>query len=706
MGEGIGEREQASVSSAGMTRREFLRFAGGIVVLFGLAPVAESAAEVEPRPNPADDLNAWLRIRADGRVTIFAPTPEVGQGLRTCLAQMAAEELRVPLSAVEVVLGDTARAPDWEPDPARPALATVGMRVRAAAAEAREILAEMAAERWDVSRDRVTLHDGRVALRSRPETAVSIGELVENRRLVRRLDRPTLLTPPREHEVIGKSIPRLEGPAIVRGRARYAADFLLANMAYAELLRPPCLGARLVQADTRAADAQPGVIAVVAEDDFVAVLASRPDLAKKALRRVQATWDEGAHPQMSTLYQHLRSSAQLAEPARRVGDVEAALAGARRGYSASYRTAFVAHAPIEPHAAVATPQDDTCVVYASTERPFAHREAVAKALGIPATQVRVITADVGGAFGGKDGADTSVHAARLARAIGRPVMITQTREEELTWNYFRPAALIDLRCGVSEAKGIVAWDCDVFNCGIRGASPPYDFPHQRLRSYRCDAPLRQGPWRGAGGPANVFAREVHVDHVASELGEDPIAFRLRHLSDDRMIRVTKTAAARCGWRPRRAPTGLGVGFACAQDAGGCVAEIAEVEVERLSGQVRVRRLVVVQDSGLIVNPDNLTNQIEGAVVMALGFALREAVRYEQGRILTRSFASYPIPTFRDVPEIDAILLPRPELPPGGDGTPALCAVAAAVANAVFDAVGVRLRELPLPAAAIRTAASE
>jgi nicotinate dehydrogenase subunit B len=704
MSENVGQQREVPINRAGMTRREFLRLTGGVIVLFALAPAAEPGTEGPPGPDSAEDLNAWLRIQPDGRVTIFAPAPEVGQGLRTSLAQMAAEELRVSVSCVEVVLGDTARVPRLVPDPDEPALSVVGMQVRAAAAEARELLAAMAAEKWDVSRELVKLDGGQVVLLPRPGTAVSIGDLIGGRRFVRSLGRPTPLTPPSEHQIIGESIARLDGPAIVRGQARYVGDVLLPNMAYAKLLRPPCLGARLVRAETRAASAQPGVIAVVHEGDLIAVVASRADLAEKAARHIQVTWEEGAHPEMSTLYQGLRASAELAEPARQQGDVEAALAGARRGYSASYRGAFVAHAPIEPHGAVATAEGDTVVVYSSTERPFAHREGVAEALGLRASQVRVITTAVGGAFGGKDGPEISVQAARLARAVGRPVMLMQSREEELTWNYFRPAALIDLRCGVGETGGIVAWDCDVFNCGARGAWPPYVFPHRRLRSYRCDSPLRQGLWRGAGGPANAFAREVHLDHIASELGEDPIDFRLRHLSDRRMIRVIQAAAERYGWRAHRPPTGLGVGFACARDGGSCVAEIAEVEVERLSGQVCVRRVVVAQDSGLVVNPDNLRNQIEGAVVMGLGFTLREAVRYEQGRVLTRSFASYPIPTFRDVPRMDILLPASRDLPPNGDGTPALCAIPAAVANAVFDAVGARVRELPLPPASIRAAA--
>jgi isoquinoline 1-oxidoreductase len=445
------------------------------------------------------------------------------------------------------------------------------------------------------------------------------------------------------------------------------------------------------------------VIAVVQGGGFVGLVANRPDVADRALLSIQASWNEPKHPSLATLYQDLRASAKIEQKLAVKGDVEAALAAARHGFGASYRLPFAAHAPMEPHCAVADPKDDRMIVYASTQRPFRHRDAVARALGMSAGRVRVITTAVGGAFGGKDAPDISVHAARLAQAVRRPVMVTQTREEEMSWNTFRPAAIIDIRSGVTADCQIVAWDCDLLNCGPRGAAPPYDFAGQRLRSYRCDSPLPQGPSRGLGAPASAFAREVHLDHIASELGLDPIDLRLRHLAaDPRLKRVIRTLAERCGWEQRRPPTGEGVGFALAADAGACAAVIAEIEADQTSGQVHVRRVWVAQDSGLVINPDNTRNQIEGGVVMGLGLALKEAVRYELGRVLSRSFATYPIPTFRDAPNIEIVLVPNPDLPPQGDTTAAFCAIAPAVANAVFDATGKRLRDLPLSPAAIRS----
>ncbi len=691
--------DRADRTGSGLTRREFLRASGGLIVTFALMPDIGAAAD------PAERGNGWLQVGEDGRVTVFAPTPEVGQGLRTELAQLAAEELSVPVSSVRVILGDTDHVP---PDPgvcASSAIAVIGTNVRQAAAEARAALAEAAAARWRVPRAQVALKDGKAVLTSEPARSIPIGELTRQRPRRPPRGHAVQLTSAADYQVIGKTVPSLDGPAYVRGAAEYTADMRPANLAYGKVLRPPCVGARLLSAQTRAAVAQPGVIAVVQEEDFVGVVATRPDVADRAARSIQATWREARLASGSTLYQELRGTARLEKEVSTRQDVEAALAGARHGYSASYRVPYVAHAPIEPHAALAVPEGDRLVVYASTQRPFQHRTAVAQALGLAEDRVRVVCPAVGGAFGGKDAPGVSVEAARLAQAVGRPVLVAQSREEELTWNYFGPAAVIDVRCGVTGEGVISAWDCDAYNCGPRGALPPYDFSSHRIRVYGCAPPLPQGPWRGLGGAAHAFAREVHMDHIAAQLGRDPIDLRLSHLKNaPRLARVVCSAAERYGWRDRHPPTGLGCGFACAVDAGSFAAVVAEVEVDRASGHTRVRRVLVAQNSGLIINPDNMRNQIEGAVVMGIGLSLKEVVRYEQGRILTRSFASYPIPTFHDAPAVDISLVSDPEQLPQGGGTVALCATAPAVANAVFDAVGRRLRDLPLSPARVRSAA--
>jgi isoquinoline 1-oxidoreductase len=421
----------------------------------------------------------------------------------------------------------------------------------------------------------VVLRNGRVELSADPSRTFGFDALAEGEGLVRRLMGPIPLKPAAQYSVVGASAPRVEGLSYVTGKARYAADYRPTGLVYGSVLRPSCLGAKPSSVDVRAAVGQPGVVAVVNEGDFVAAVATRPELAERALKLVQVSWVGGTQTSGASLYQDLRGTATLAEEVSHRGEVESALAGARHGFSASYRTPYTAHATIEPQAALAELRDEQVLVYANTQKPFAHRLAVAIALGLPEGRIRIIPPFIGGAFGGKDSVAVSVHAARLAKAVGRPVLVAQRRDEEMCWNPFRPAAVVDVHCGVTGEGRITAWAFDVFNCGVRGARPPYEFPHERIRSYRCESPLPQGAWRALGGLPNTFAREVHLDHVASERREDPVTLRLRHLSrDPRMTQVVTRAAERYGWRDRRPPTGLGAGLACATDAGSCAAVVA------------------------------------------------------------------------------------------------------------------------------------
>jgi isoquinoline 1-oxidoreductase len=681
------------ITNSGLTRREFLGLTGGLIIYFSLPHgLAAEAGQAE-----AEDLNAWLHIAPDSRVTVFTGKVEIGQGARTSLAQMAAEELTVPFSSVEMVMGDTDQVPYDGGTYGSLTIRTNGVRVRAAAAQAREVLMDMAAEKWSVSRKALVIANGRISLASDPHTSITLGELTQGKRIAREMRGEPRLRPVSEYRVVGKSMPRVDGRALVTGEEKFVGDLRLPGMVYGAVLYPPSFGAHLVSINSQAAEKLPGVIKVVREADFVGVVAAWPDVAEKAVALIKAAWKEQAtQPSMATLYDDFRRTAQLEDTVAEDGEVGAALASARRGFSASYRTAYLAHAPLEPHAAVAWVRGERATVYSSTQTPFPHRDEVAAALRLAPRQVRVLVPRVGGGFGGRENADVAIAAARLSRAVGRPVMVTQSRAEEMTWNYFKPAALIDIRCGVNEAGQIQSWDCDIYNCGDRGALPPYQFANRRVRSYRCDSPLRQGAWRGLAGSANTFAIEAHMDHVASQLGQDPVEFRLRHLgSDSRLARTIEAAAEEYRWRPHRAPTGLGVGFACGIDAGSCVAEIAEVEVDRDSGLVRVRRIVVAHESGLIINPDGIRNQIEGGVTMGLGLALRESVRYEQGHILTTSYSTYPIPTIKDTPQIDIVLVQNPTHPPQGAGEPPIFPIGALIADAVFDATGKRLRELPL-----------
>ena len=679
-------------TGAGVTRREFLGLAGGLMILISLPREILAAA---PGTAEAEDINAWLLISPDNRVTVFSGKVEIGQGIRTSFAQMVAEELTVPLSSVEMIMGDTDSVPHDGGTYGSLSTRTVGRRLMAAAAKAREILTGMAAENWGVKPEDVVVSDGRIALAKDPTKSVTLGELTQGKRITQTLPGEPTLLPLSEHKVVGKPVPRVDGPAIVTGAEKFVGDLRVPGMLYGVVLHPPSFGARLVSMDAAEAEKVPGVVAVVREDQFVGVVAERQDIAGQARDLVKATWQETQQPAQAALYDDLRATASPENTVVDDASAVAGLASANRTFNQTYRTAFLAHAPIEPHVALVSVTGDGATVWVSAQTPFPHRDGVARALGLDAPRVHVFVPRVGGAFGGKENPAVAIMAARLSRAVKRPVLLSLSRAEEMTWDLFKPAALIDVRCGVDGAGRIQAWDCDIYNCGARGAEPPYAFP-KHIRTLRCNSHLAQGSWRGLAGSANTFAIESHMDEMANALGVDPVEFRLRHLEDNpRLAKTVQTAADTYGWKPRRAPTGQGVGFACAVDAGSCVAEIAEIALDRSTGLLRVRRVVAAMESGLVINPNGIANQMEGAITMGLGMVLREAVRYENGRILTDSFAAYGIPTIKDAPIIDTVLVDNPTHPPEGAGEPPIFPVAAAVANAFFDATGKRLRQIPL-----------
>jgi isoquinoline 1-oxidoreductase len=685
-----------SESDHGLTRRQFLGLTGGLIISFTIP--ARFATAADDAEAAAEDINAWLRIGPDSKVTVFAGKVEIGQGLRTSFAQMAAEELTVPVANVEVVLADTDLTPFDEGTWGSLSVRTVGRQIMAAAAKAREILTQMAAEKWGVSADKVTVSDGRASLVGNASTSVALGELTQGRRITRQLQGEPKLRPPDTHEAIGASVKRVEGPAVVTGQEQFVGDVRLPGMLYGAVLYPPSFGAKLTSVDASRAEKAPGVVALVQKAGIVGIVADRPDIAQDARSLIRATWSEAANPSMDVLWDSFRRTAKLEDTVVEDGKVEPALASAARTFTATYRTAFLAHAPMEPHIAVASVENGKALVYSSTQTPFPHRDEVAKALGIDKKNVHVIAPRVGGGFGGRESADCAVAAALMSRRVGRPVMVGQTRSEELTWNYFKPAALIDVRCGVDGGGRIVAWDCDVYNCGDRGAEPPYGFTNRRVRTFGCDSPLAQGAWRGLAGSATTFAIEMHMDEMAAKLRHDPVEFRLAHLDKDpRLAKTVKAVAERYGWQPRTSRTGKGIGLACANDAGSACAEIAEVEVDRKTGLLKVNRVVVAHESGLVINPDGITNQIEGGITMGLGMVLREQVRYDKGKILTDRYSTYRIPTIQDVPKIETVLVPNPSHPSEGAGEPPIFPIAAAVASAVYDATGKRFRELPLSA---------
>jgi len=377
------------------------------------------------------------------------------------------------------------------------------------------------------------------------------------------------------------------------------------------------------------------------------------------------------------------------------GTVAEGLQAADVTLEASYTVAYIAHAPLEPRAAVAEWDAGKLTVWTGTQRPFGVRGQLAEVFGLPEDRIRVIMPDTGSGYGGKHTGETAIEAARLAKAVGRPVKLVWTREEEFTWAYFRPAGVIEVRSGVKADGTLTAWEFHNYNSGGSAIRTPYEVPNQKIEFHPTDSPLRQGSYRGLAATANVFARETHIDELAHALKMDPLEFRLKNLKDARLRAVFEVAAKRFGWGKAKTESNRGIGIAGGTEKGGYVATCAEVNVDSESGEVKITRVVAAFECGAVINPDGLVNQIEGAIMMGIGGALYEAIEFENGAILNPRFSDYRVPRFSDTPSIETVLVDRKDLPSAGAGETPIVAIAPAVGNAIFDATGLRHRSLPM-----------
>jgi nicotinate dehydrogenase subunit B len=686
-----------------LSRRNFLRtLGGGIIILFWAGDLADLLAQGREYPK---DFNAYLKISADGKVTCFSGKIEMGQGIVTSLAQMLAEELDVNLDAVQMVMGDTSTCPwdmgTWGSMSTR----FFGPPLRAAGAEARLVLLELASERLSVPLDQLTVENGVIFPKSQKDKKVTFGQLAEGKNIVRHAQKKPPLKTLSEFKVIGKTTLRRDALEKVTGKAQYAGDVRLPGMVYARILRPPSHGAKLKSLDISAAEKLEGVT-VIHEGDLVAVLHKNYDEAGTALEKIKATFEEVESPlDDQTIFDHLLAHAGQARTVDKGGNLEEGFKMANLVIEQKYLDGYVAHAPIETHTALAKVEGQQATLWISTQAPFLFQNQIAAALGFPAENVRIITPFVGGGFGGKAAGDQAMEAARLAKLSGKPVQVTYTRAEEFFYDTFRPAAVVKIKSGLDQAGKIVAWDYEVYCAGDRGGRHFYDIPHHRTASSRNFGegenrsgvslhPFRTGAWRGPGVNTNTFARESHIDILAAKAGIDPVEFRLRNLKDERMIRVLKTAAEKFGWTPAKSPSGRGLGVACGIDSDSYVAHIAQVDVDKKSGKIQVKRVVCAQDMGLVINPEGALIQIEGCITMGLGYALAEHIRFKGGKILDSNFDTYQIPRFSWLPKIEAVLIKDDQAPAHGGGEPAIICMGALIANAVFDAVGARLTELP------------
>ena len=729
------------MKSAALDRREFFRQSGALVVGFTLAS-AGLAQQLAPRPQLPGSLSnnrmldGWLRINADGTVTVFTGKVELGQGILTALAQIAAEELDIAYERVEMISADTSRSPDEGMTAGSQSVENSGTALRFAAAEAREMLLQLAAARLGVPADKLAVSDGTV---SAGATQATYWELVKSVDLKREATARARPKSPASHRIVGKSIKRRDIPKKVTGGAAYVQDIRLPGMLFGRVVRPAAPGARLENCDEAAARAMPGVVAVVRDGSFLAVAAEREEQAIKAgnALRTSAKWTAGTAlpPQGSALFEHLQKL-----PARdsvvnsKVGAPSAG--GPVTTIEAKYTRPYQCHASIGPSCAVAQVKEGKLTVWTHSQGVYPLRQHLARVMRMSDASIIAVHVEGSGCYGHNGADDVACDASLVARATGgRPVKLQWMREDEFGWEPYGSAMVMKLRARVDASGHVVDWQHETWShphstrpggagsnllagwdianpvpmgapingaqpagAADRNAVPLYVFPNQRIiLHYLPEMPLRTSALRTLGAYANVFALESFIDELAVAANADPVEFRLRHMKDPRARAVIEAAAGKAGWQAGRkgdGARGRGIGFAQYKNLAAYVAVVADVEVDRRTGNVRVVKTVAAVDAGLIINPDGVINQIEGGVIQSTSWSLKEAVRYDERRVQTRSWADYPILTFSEVPAVDVVLLNRPDERSLGTGEGSQGPTVAAIANAIANATGTRLRDLP------------
>jgi isoquinoline 1-oxidoreductase len=684
-------------------RRDFFKIFGAGLAVFAVAKNVPAMQETAPGPHGfhneelPKEIGAWLHIGEDGTVTGFAGKAEIGQNVRTSLAQTIADELGVAIASVRMVLADTALTPFDAGTFGSRTTPTITPQLRKVAAAARDLLVAKAAKQWNVPAEKLVPGDGKV-------TDPASGKSLRYAELAREdigTQKPPMedpIKPASQWTVAGKPVPKVDAREFVTGGHRYTTDLRPEGMLYGKILRPPSFGATLISYDDSAAKSMKDVV-LVRDGDFAGAAAPTVAAAEAALALVRVQWKEVPQISDGEIYSYLKKNAQPSKEPRfrqAKGSMEDGLAAAARKLGASYTVAYIAHAPLEPRAAVAQWTDGKLTVWMGTQRPFAVRDDLADIFHVPEKNVRVIVPDTGSAYGGKHTSDAGLEAARLAKAAGgRPVKLVWTREEEFTWAYFRPAGVIEVKGGIAADGKLTAWEFHNYHSGMSGIDTPYAVANQVTEYHQVPLVLRSGSYRGLAATANHFARETHMDSLAHAAGMDPLEFRLKNLSDPRMRAVLETGAKAFGWPRQKSGEGQGFGVAAGYEKGSYVSTFAEIFVDRKKNSVTVKKLVEAFECGAIVNPDGLRNQVVGAMIQGLGGALFESIQFEKGRISNAHFSSYRVPRFKDVPEIEAILLDRKDIPSAGAGETPIMAIAPSIGNAFHDATKIRLTKLPL-----------
>ncbi len=690
---------ESSLTALGFNRREFLEItSAGIFVFFTIGNVKATLQRRGGREYPSN-FNAYLKINEDGRVSCFSGKIEMGQGIITSLAQMLAEEMEVSLDAIDMIMGDTALCPYDSGTFGSRSTKYFGPPLRKAAAQAKAVLLQLASEQLNLPVNRLLVKNGLIQ-DAEGKKKISYAMLARGKKIERYLpDIP--IKHYSQHTISGKPTQRTDALEKVTGKAQFSGDIQLKGMLYAKICRPPAHGAILKRVNSSVAEKIKGV-KFVHDGQLVAALHENPEVAEKALKAISAEFKENNLAiNNQNIFSHLQSKPSYGEVIAEEGNIEQGKKQSQNVIKSTFYNHYVAHAPMEPHTVVAEVIGERARVWASTQTPFRVQKAVAEELDIPLEKVQVITPFLGGGFGGKKIGLYILEAVRLAKITARPVQVALTRKEEFFYDTFRPAAVIKLSSGIDSEGKIRFWDYDNYYAGSRSSQPIYDILNYRIQSRRLKNddedihPFDVGAWRGPGSNTNVFAMESQTDILAEAAGMDPLSFRMKNLSDQRMIKVLKAAAEKFGYAFSKGPSGKGFGIACTNYLNTYVATLAQVEVDDKTGNVQVIKMVCAQDMGEIINPQGAQLQIEGGLTMGLSAVLSEEIQFEGGNILTENFGDYEITRFSQAPEINVVLIDNPDLPPQGCGEPAITTTGAVIANAIYDASGARLHTLPM-----------
>jgi nicotinate dehydrogenase subunit B len=734
-----------------ITRRQFLKATGALVVAFGL-PVdlraqGTPALRTSGGPLSPNQLDSWLIIGKDGRVTVMTGKVELGTGVSTALRQIVAEELDYPFEKINWIQGDTANTVDQAPTFGSQTIKRGGSQLRQAAAEAKATLLSLASARLGIPTEQLTVSQGVISTQGDAKKTVSYVDLLGGQEFNREVTGKLKPKSPSAYNIVGKPVPRIDIPFKAAGAHIYMQNLRIPGMLHGRPVRPTQFGAKLLRVDESSVKDISGLVRVVVKENFVGVVCDREEQAIRAARDLRVTWEGSPSlPPMSELYTTLRKIPSSDREPANTGDVEGALAGAAKTSKATYQWPFQLHASIGPSCGVAAVRDGEVTIWSGTQGAHQLRPTIAQLLGISVTNVRVVFVEASGCYGHNGADDAAADAALLSQAVGKPVRVQWMRHDEHGWEPLGPSMLMEVRGGLDSQGNVIAWDYQVWtpthssrpngsagsllagsltgmSAGTpnqsgadRNANHTYNFQNNRVVVHWLNSsPIRASALRGLGSPQNTFANESFMDELAAAAGADPVEFRLRHLSDPRAKAVLEAAAKQAGWTNRSSPqkteqgqrtgSGRGVAFVQYDRTEAYVAAIADLDVNHADGQVRVKRVVIAHDCGLVINPDGLRNQIEGNVIQAISRTLKEEVKFDSSILTSLDWTSYPILRFPEIPEVVVELINRPDQPAVGAGEATTSAIPAAIANAIFDATGARLRTIPFTPDRVKAAFS-